>query len=314
MKAEEQLVSLCQEIGKKIPSWTQGQGGNVSVKSAAENKIFIKASGARLDQVSLEKGVAAANLFPLQEALKIILLENHTGEEKYATLLAENSLHSTRWGRLSMETGFHALLDTQFVMHFHSLAAVLMAHESQSRGEKWKNWSENQSQITFTTLPIITPGISLSKSIYEAEKCEAYIMQNHGVVLSTNQANDLLARWQKFKLAFCHEFQYPEIFALLDKPSPSIKTLLQKYNVGKFSYLLPDIAVFHERILKILTAHNDSFHLTHDAFVKDPEATELWLAIQILLKAEPTLSELPLSMQKYLPKLPTEIFRKGSAS
>ena len=55
-----EFVALCNLIGKRIPVWNQGAGGNISLKENGE--LWIKASGSRLHEVTTSSGVARVDL------------------------------------------------------------------------------------------------------------------------------------------------------------------------------------------------------------------------------------------------------------
>lgn len=50
------LADLCRAAGRRVPQWTQGTGGNISVKDE-DGALWIKASGLRLDQVGARGGL-----------------------------------------------------------------------------------------------------------------------------------------------------------------------------------------------------------------------------------------------------------------
>ena len=119
MKSMQSLASACHEIGEKKPNWTQGRGANISQKKG--DILAIKASGMRLDEITPTHGIATLSLSRFLSDL-----ETSDSETKYADAIRMSTLGDLR---PSMESGFHALLPKTWVAHFHSLAAILMAHE-----------------------------------------------------------------------------------------------------------------------------------------------------------------------------------------
>ncbi|RYF06934.1 MAG: hypothetical protein EOO40_08735, partial [Deltaproteobacteria bacterium] len=125
-----QLRIMCGAIGTQVPLWTQGAGGNVSVKAAG--RLYIKASGQRLDGVDGPTTYAALPVAPLRAQVAELAGQmavqgrTPTAEAIYATALTEH--RDATLGRPSMESGMHALLPGRYVAHFHALSAVLMGH------------------------------------------------------------------------------------------------------------------------------------------------------------------------------------------
>ena len=308
MSAEALVADLCATIGKRIPAWTQGLGGNVSVKDAETDTIFVKATGLRLDRVRIGSGIAAARLSALRADLSGLAAGSEELEPLYEQLLGKASLDRTSRGRLSMECGFHALLEARCVMHFHSLAAVLMCHEQESNPGKWNEWLAQENYLRLTVFPVVTPGADLSLAVGIASPREAYLLRNHGVILAANDPWELLERWEKFEISFCRRFNYTEILGLLEngEKGPSDLSL----GVSRLAVLLPDVAVFFDRILKVTEGDVASLRLKPGAWDLDRDAAELWVSIQALLRAAPGLKELPEAFAKKLSVLPTELIRK----
>src|SRR5689334_18694686 len=134
-----QLAKECQRVGHFKPLWTQGPGSNLSFKDA--DSLWIKASGYRLDHVTEKKGVAKLKMAPLAKWLATLPSyeslkdsSSHSEEEKqYAALIKEAS--DPQLERASMEAGFHVILPKNFVAHFHSIGALLMAYEQAKNPE-----------------------------------------------------------------------------------------------------------------------------------------------------------------------------------
>src|SRR5262245_58512773 len=129
------VAGACRQVGSQIPHWTQGAGGNLSLKD--ERWLYIKASGFRLDGVTPEKGVSRVD----REKL-LALLEKCRTEEEYSDALSQSRAPESP--RPSMEAGFHAVLPGKWVIHFHSLAAVLMCHEWASQRARFDAWARGK--------------------------------------------------------------------------------------------------------------------------------------------------------------------------
>src|SRR4051812_32078474 len=112
--APQSFLESSHLIGTRTPDWIQGAGGNVSEKQ--EGVLWIKASGSRLDQMTSTMGVAAIQMATARDSFA----EVHN-ETDYGSWIKQVS--DPRWGRASMEAGFHVFLPGRFVFHFHALAA-----------------------------------------------------------------------------------------------------------------------------------------------------------------------------------------------
>src|SRR4051812_18710409 len=118
------LVKLCRRFGKD-PLRVQAAGGNVSVKTGRD-ELVIKASGSRLNQMTPSSGWAVADQTLISRSLpKIAAVSSPSRRERsYAGLLGHAS--KTPGRRVSMETGFHAVLPETYVVHLHSLVGMLL--------------------------------------------------------------------------------------------------------------------------------------------------------------------------------------------
>ena len=120
-----ELVAVSRRIGAGVPYWTQGAGGNLSWKDRTADRLWIKASGIRLDRVGEGDGMglACVLLSALRDRVANARGDAADAEVTYARWLTELA----ESGRPSMESGFHAVLNKEYVAHFHSLVAVLVA-------------------------------------------------------------------------------------------------------------------------------------------------------------------------------------------
>jgi rhamnose utilization protein RhaD (predicted bifunctional aldolase and dehydrogenase) len=79
-----------------------------------------------------------------------------------------------------METGFHAILDTN-VIHVHPIYPTLILCMDNSQDIIQEIYGDlNYKYVKYTS-----PGLPLSKSIRFLEKADIYFLENHGVVLSS---------------------------------------------------------------------------------------------------------------------------------
>lgn len=154
----ENLIGLCRICSTE--EFAQAGGGNISVKDGS--KLYIKASGASLSDVSISKGYAIVDNQKVVESLKN---ENEPDIMSF-TFSSE---------RPSLETYFHSFL-RKYVVHLHptSMNEFLC--------------SNNANFIEYKK-----PGFLLSKYILEKYSGQSVIyLKNHGVIFHSDSYDDIL--------------------------------------------------------------------------------------------------------------------------
>lgn len=309
----EALFQAAQRISARGAFWTQGAGGNVSLKftdPVGRSRLAIKASGRRLDAMSHPAATVEVDAASFLEKLRNLLATNPSGEQSeqgYAQILKESAESRDDGARPSMETGFHLLLDQPLVLHFHSLPSLWMAEHWFSGTPGFKQWlSASGAPLIF--LDWAMPGLELCGLIERrAQGAECVLVRNHGVILA---CADLLAldRWEAFEREYMERWH-------ADAP----RNVVWHEQPGALNWFFPDTAVFAERLLKHLEpleplasksglASSYRPKLSLDA---DLDMRELWAATRQLSAFMPTLSELPTEMLAAIASLPTERFRKA---
>lgn len=284
------FLQLCHHIGKKTPYWIQATGGNVSVKSGDHpshqpQRLWIKASGVRLKDVSETNGIAEVNLGQFQKNFHDLDENSADGELRYSNCIQEaaNSANSNG-GRPSMETGMHAVLKRRWVSHFHSVTAVLMADEyfSDSRAQLME-WLKSEWSDSLVFVDWVMPGLFLSKKCAMHANISALVLRNHGVILQSDDSLDLINAWERL------ERRYQER-GPIDTAGPSGRgeTPLKIY--------FPDTAVFLSRMRQSPLSE---------------DMTELWDATTYLYQAKSSLKEFPKELSEKISGLPTEVFRQS---
>lgn len=287
------LVSLSQTVGSKIPEWTQGTGGNISQK--IDGLLWIKASGERLGDVSATRGLACLEIESF--TTQLLAIQNRPNPEaNYSELIKRAAIPG--FGRPSMESGFHALLPGEFVFHFHSLAAVLMAHEFLKDSKRLTSWISTNSVLRYTFLQNTLPGLELSFEVYKKIENEIFILQNHGVILQSADER-IIEDWEKIEQRFLEDWGYQNC----SKNLCSIP----------FKLYFPDSAVFFNQIFEILEPYGDSktFELKSNPPKTNRDAQEIWLATKWLFSRCPNLEEIPSQLAQAVSGLPTEQYRKS---
>jgi ribulose-5-phosphate 4-epimerase/fuculose-1-phosphate aldolase len=279
------IIDICQEIGRGIPYWVQGAGANVSFKQRSE--LWIKASGWRLDQVGSDRGWVRLNL-----GMWSALPEE---EGVYEKLLSSSVVHAPAAGhRASMETGFHAALPKEWVLHFHSLFAVLVADHPE-RVRQLKELLGEKIAI----IPRVQPGLELSRILASHRDASVFLLQGHGVILQMSEnPGELGSLWQRWKQAerhFAGEWGWRDLFASLEGcSSPAtqeISRVLQKR-------ILPDQLALQARMEKLREPSSG-----------DKDCFEILAACYQLLRYGPDIAEWTAGQATGIAGLEAEKFR-----
>jgi hypothetical protein len=311
LTAKKQLIQLCRTVGINIPLWTQGAGGNISVKE--ENTLWIKATGCRLDEVSEDKGIAHVDYQKMAQVLLEEKWNESEAESNYAKLIRECTLLGPGLGMASMETGFHALLPKKYVLHFHSLASLLIYHELNKNKKRVMEWLENKTDVEFDFVEACRPGWVLSKKV--KGNASIYFLESHGIILHSD-SDSILSLWTSLEKEFCRDFNYSELYSLLDLPK-SFNELFERFAMKSmpFKCYFPDVAVFSERLDKVLKKDSSGEYLFPRDLVKaDRDMAELWLATQLMFHFSPDFKEVPKEISSVVKDLPTEKLRRERES
>lgn len=219
----ETLAILSRRLGSD-PALAQGGGGNTSLKTA--DRMWIKASGLCLADVTAQKGFVAVK----DAALRDEIADAQT-EEDYIALLEKHQIGQR--GRPSIETGFHAFLGAA-VLHSHSVWANLLccAEEGPTRlraicpSALWVSYA--------------SPGLPLVKTlraVLPEEKKETLVLflENHGLIVS---APTLEEAWQRHQAI---DAQIRDAFSL---PDNAFETFFGHADADVAHLLFPDQVVY----------------------------------------------------------------------
>lgn len=166
----------------------QAGGGNTSVKISDE-RMYIKASGCQLADVSMESGCALVNPKKIVEFFINTPL-GEIGREQEKDLL---DMALIEGGRPSIETFLHAVTG-RVTLHTHPVFVNILAVRSTGMDELKKLFPDAMF------VPYATPGISLAKEYFQAwlekgRKTSGVIfLKNHGLVVSGETAEEAISR------------------------------------------------------------------------------------------------------------------------
>lgn len=305
VNAIDELIHISQVIGKKIPVWVQGAGGNISVKTDAET-LWIKASGKVLKNVQSKEQLTCVDLKKVQDFFEIKLKglekqgEQPHLEDDYASCLQESIITGSR---PSMETGFHGILPSKWVFHFHSVVSVWLAHVLEKDPARWEYWLSSQLLTNglreWSKIPPMRPGLLLSWKLQKFKNSSVILLANHGIILQGDSL-DVIAKWERIEESFCEIMGFPKVSSG-EYPLP-----------GKIParIVFPDVAVFWDRILPWLKDLGDGT-VEIKAECKDEMVRELWEATELVINYCPDLMDLPHEISSKVADLPTEKWRRN---
>lgn len=159
------------------PDLTQGGGGNVSLKIGPE-RMLIKASGSRLAAMTETSGYALVN----HGNIKRRLAGCRMGDGELLDYLCAQSLavKGAAPAKPSVETGFHALLNTA-VVHIHSAYANVLNMTAEGRDAASRLFPGS------VWIDYVPPGARLCCAVDgpgRATGTQVLFLANHGLVVS----------------------------------------------------------------------------------------------------------------------------------
>jgi ribulose-5-phosphate 4-epimerase/fuculose-1-phosphate aldolase len=195
VKSKLELIELTKTFLNRS-DLIQGPGGNTSVKNS-DGEMFIKASGFRFDEMTIEKGISAVNYLNIRNYFNTVKPIDKVKEEaEMLKTVSQNILiddNGEVFPRPSMETGFHAVLE-QYVVHTHSVWTNLI----NCRSYKSNLINKLSQQFNITEIPFVSPGFGLSYLVTDALKQselagknrpDIFLLHNHGVIAHSNSIN-----------------------------------------------------------------------------------------------------------------------------
>jgi len=168
------------------PDLTQGGGGNVSLKIGPE-RMFIKASGVRLKDVSAAGGYALVNYGNIRR----YIADRAGGEGEFSDYINSQTLpvKGVPSATPSIETGFHSLLNNA-VIHTHSVYANILC-DSEEGGKVVSSLFPDSVMA-----PYFSPGMDLCSFVCAKaakDSRQIFFLGNHGLAISHAGAEAALA-------------------------------------------------------------------------------------------------------------------------
>jgi rhamnose utilization protein RhaD (predicted bifunctional aldolase and dehydrogenase) len=228
------FVKISQCVGRNIVS-VQGPAGNTSLKE--DDHMIIKASGALLKNVSDHSGYVTCDLAPIRKFFSDSSYENSDDPEAILNRIIDQSTHvASGKGVASIETGMHALLPSDFVLHTHSV--YLNVATCMEEGE---SVLREALDVPFVYIPYVNPGFFLSLEIgkvvaqWGQDLPSVLLLENHGLTVHGDNPDRTLELTQKLtdRMAdFLFAKNAFEPFRVLEVP------------ITPEHHLFPDSAVF----------------------------------------------------------------------
>lgn len=186
------LIDISAYAGNRV-DYTQGGGGNTSVKNFSNGTMLIKASGYKLKDITETTAFVAVDRNKIADYYSSVDLTVEKDYEKESAALAKNSVIPIAGMdvlRPSVEVGFHAILK-KYVIHTHSVYGNLLTCAVEGGKIAEKLFKDKDYGYIF--LPYINPGFELTLAMmkgiekYQAENGrypEVIFMKNHGLVVN----------------------------------------------------------------------------------------------------------------------------------
>lgn len=191
------FFNFSQRLGSNS-SWVQAGGGNTSIKVDA-GRMHVKASGWRLRDANVMAGFVCVNGQPVRDYYRRAA-QAQDGNETQANQLILDSAEPG--ARPSMETGFHALMDT-IVLHSHPVLSNILccACEGPALFEELCR----EHGLSWRWVPYARPGheltLAIARQLRDAPLVDpvgVWFLQNHGIIVSAARVD---TAWQAHEKA-----------------------------------------------------------------------------------------------------------------
>ncbi len=289
-------------FAKQIPWCNQGQGGNISIKQG--QTMFIKPTGTRLDQIHRQSDFAAVKFSQLQTDIVRLAQSQQvdTEKEKQYLEVVQNSVDSSISPlKASMESGFHVLSTSKYVVHIHSVLAMLIAemHFNQELP------SDFLSGYSIGFLKYLRPGLKLAQALSEQKAfAQQFIfLKNHGLLFHFNdlqeikKLEELHRDMQSFLSTKISSDDFLQAQELVKGESLS----------GQWRYYYPDVVIMEQK--QNVLFKNSFRELTLHKKETQKDLWENWQAIVLLQTLRPQMQQISENDNAEILGLPVEKLR-----
>jgi len=273
------LIDISTYSGNRV-DYTQGGGGNTSVKDYGSGLMLIKASGYKLKDITENSAFVAVDLGKIKGYYESVDLSVDKDYEKESAEIAKESivtLPDIKTLRPSVEVGFHAILK-KYVIHTHSVYANILTCALE--GEEIAKKIFNGKDFGFVFMPYINPGFSLTLAMKDAIEeyskkngrfPEVIFMKNHGLVVTGDMIDRVKAVNTEVNETICEYFGIKDDFKAVS---------LSEEN-GAFVSKTPVVKEFmknHELSLDLLNAkplYPDQLVYLNNLLINTPEKMQV---------------------------------------
>ena len=188
-----ELVAVSHYAGGDV-LLAQGGGGNTSVKSDDGRRLWIKASGFKLAEVTQTTGYLGLDLAALRRTLDDPVLTSLPPRQAHeaSVRLIQETVEGETTLRPSLETSFHAALPQSLVLHTHSVyvnAFTCMEGGREAAGADLP-WVEYST-------PGFTLGVLVARVARAAGEPEVIVLENHGLITGGPDAASAIAAHER---------------------------------------------------------------------------------------------------------------------
>lgn len=225
----EEFIKVSQQLGKNI-LYVQGAGGNTSIK--INNKLYVKASGEKLKQMTEKKGYVCCKYKPLENFFLDKKQFTTQDELRFLELVNASVINAESFGLPSMEVGFHAVLPSKYVFHLHSMYTNIFG--CMRYGSSFIKKILND--IPFILVDYKNPGYELAFDLAKRDSLPPLILlKNHGIIIHGQRIETCLKLLEKVHKA---------IETFLKQQHAFIPFSLQSSSKKMRTFIIPDSAVF----------------------------------------------------------------------
>lgn len=270
MKKDIQGLIKISHYASSNKAYIQGGGGNTSVK-IDDCQMAVKASGCKLSDINEFEGYVIVNYRDIRNFFLDTDGSSAEFEDQSSKILKSSVIDKKELKKLrpSVEAGFHSALK-KFVIHSHSVYANILCCSEQGKsiaGEIFKD-------ISFLWLPYVDPGAKLTMAVIQGIKSlgeipDAVFMENHGVIVSSENADEVILIHEKINNYIRNRFDLKGDFpnVLVEEDNRGIINSASNYVAEFFSQNAKNLNMLREKVLypDQLVYLNNSIFKTDDS-------------------------------------------------
>lgn len=261
MSEADSLRKIFSKISKDF-SFTQGGGGNISVKN--EEFIWVKSSGTKLSEIN-DKNIFS-KLY-LQKCKENISEDNFVFED---CLVSKDSL------KPSIETALHVILESKYVFHLHAIGPIAQMIKHQNHKD-FNQFLKDSYDVIF--VDYFKPGEELAKELIKRinhNQPELIFLQNHGIIICSPDETHFNHIIKVIKDTFkCINRSDNDLYEVCNETTnfSSLRKLFRVFDKRFLNYVIknyafcPDNIVFFDKNLILKDKISDEFFLESEYFL-----------------------------------------------